>query len=164
MSLTHDPFRHLSLFEDAVNRMLSEPRTGRPWSPAVDIFENENALVLKADVPDVKPEDIDLQVENQTLTLKGQRKFEQQTEKGGYHRIERNYGSFVRTFSVPSTVDTENVAADYSHGVLTVTLPKKQTAKPRQVKVGISQNGGTQVSAGHGSSAQVHETTAGSAK
>ncbi len=152
MSLTHDPFQHLRLFEDAVTRMMSEPRTARPWSPAVDIFENENELVLKADVPDIKPEEIDLQVENQTLTLKGHRKFEQQqTEKGGYHRIERSYGSFVRTFSVPTTVDTEQVAAEYNNGVLTVKLPKKEAAKPRQVRIGVNQtNGSAQVGAGAG--------------
>src|SRR5579885_326350 len=118
MSLTHDPFQHLRLFEDAVTRLMSEPRTARPWSPAVDIFENENELVLKADLPDIRPEDIDLQVENQTLTLKGQRRFEQASDKGGYHRIERSYGTFVRTFTVPSTVETDKVSADYNNGVL----------------------------------------------
>jgi HSP20 family protein len=140
MSLTHDPFQHLRLFEDAVTRMMNEPRTARPWSPAVDIFENEDELVLKADLPDINPEEIDVQVENQTLTIKGNRKFEQPTEKGGYHRIERSYGSFVRTFSVPSTVDTQKVVADYSNGVLTIKLHKKETAKPRQVKVGVNTN------------------------
>lgn len=140
MSLTHDPFQHLRLFEDAVTRMMNEPRTARPWSPAVDIFETENELVLKADLPDINPEEIDVQVENQTLTVKGNRKFEQQSGKGGYHRIERSYGSFVRTFAVPSTVDTQNVVAGYNNGVLTITLHKKETAKPRQVKVAV--NGG----------------------
>jgi HSP20 family protein len=135
MSLVHDPFQHLRLFEDAVTRLMSEPRAARPWSPAVDIFENEDSLVLKADLPDINPDEIDLQVENQTLTLKGHRKFEQQSDKGGYHRIERSYGSFVRTFTVPNTVDTENVKADYNNGVLTVTLPKREAAKPRQVKI-----------------------------
>ncbi len=138
MSLVHDPFQHLRLFEDSLTRMLSEPRAARPWSPAVDIFENEDAVVFKADVPDIDLKDIDLQVENQTLTLKGHRKFEQrQNEKGGYHRIERSYGEFVRTFTVPNTVDTEKVKADYQNGTLTVTLPKKEAAKPRQVKVSI---------------------------
>jgi HSP20 family protein len=137
MSLVHDPFQHLRLFEDAVTRLVSEPRAARPWSPPVDIFENENELVLKADIPDIKSEDLDIQVENQTLTVKGRRNFEQQSEKGGYHRIERSYGSFVRTFSVPSTVESEKVAANYSNGVLTVTLPKKEAAKPRQVKIGV---------------------------
>ena len=138
MSLTHDPFQHLRLFEDAVTRLVSEPRASRPWSPAVDILENENELVLKADLPAIKPEEIDVQVENQTLTLKGQRKFEQTNEKGGYHRMERSFGNFVRTFTVPSTVDTERVSADYDRGVLTVRLPKKEAAKPRQVKVGVN--------------------------
>ncbi len=138
MSLTHDPFQHLRLFEDAVTRMMNEPRTARPWSPAVDIFETENELVLKADLPDINPEDIDVQVENQTLTVKGNRKFEQQAGKGGYHRIERSYGSFVRTFAVPSTVDTQNVVAGYNNGVLTITLHKKEAAKPRQVKIAVN--------------------------
>jgi HSP20 family protein len=142
MSLVHDPFQHLRLFEDAVTRLVSEPRGARPWSPPVDIFENENELVLKADLPDIKAEDIDIQVENQTLTLKGRRNFEQQSEKGGYHRIERGYGSFVRTFTVPSTVESEKVSANYNQGVLTVTLPKKEAAKPRQVKIGVGSAAG----------------------
>ena len=144
MSLVHDPFQHLRLFEDAVTRMMSEPRTARPWSPAVDIFENEDALVFKADVPDIDPKDIDLQVENQTLTLKGNRKFEQPIgQKGGYHRIERSFGQFVRTFTVPTTVDTERVQADYENGVLTVKLPKKEAAKPRQVRVSVGSGAGS---------------------
>jgi HSP20 family protein len=147
MSLTQDPFQHLRLFEDAVTRLMSEPRTSRPWSPAVDIFETENELVLQADLPDIKPEEINLQVENQTLTLQGHRRFEQQANKAGYHRIERSYGSFVRTFSVPQTVDAEKVSADYNNGVLTVKLPKKEAAKPRQVKIGVTQNGPAQVNA-----------------
>ena len=139
MSLTADPTTGLRIFEDAITRMLSEPRTSRPWSPAVDVVETENSLVLKADLPDVDLKDIDVQVENLTLTLKGHRHFEKESGKG-YHRIERSYGSFVRSFTVPSTVDTEKVAADYKNGVLTITLPKKDAAKPRQVKVEISNN------------------------
>jgi HSP20 family protein len=142
MSLVHDPFTNMRLFEDAVTRMMSEPRTARPWSPPVDIFETEDALVLKADLPDVNPEDIEVQVENQTLTIRGQRKFEQQADKGGFHRIERSYGTFVRTFTVPTTVDTEKVQADYKNGVLTITLPKKEAAKPRQVKIGVNASQG----------------------
>ncbi len=141
MSLTVDPIHGLRIFEDAVTRILSEPRTSRPWSPAVDVLETENALVLKADVPDVDLKDIDVQVENFTLTLKGHRHFEKENGGGkGYHRIERSFGSFVRSFTVPNTVDTEKVAADYKNGVLTITLPKKEAAKPRQVKVEISNN------------------------
>ena len=111
---------------------MSEPRTGRPWSPAVNIVETEDELIVKADLPDVR-------VENGTLSLKGERKFEKELADQGYHRIERNYGSFVRSFTVPSSVDTEKVSADYKNGVLTVTLPKKEAAKPKQVKVAVKQ-------------------------
>ena len=138
MSLTIDPFQGFRLFEDAMTRMMSEPRTSRPWSPATDIIETENELVLKSDLPDVELKDIDVQVENQTLTIKGHRHFERESDNKGFHRIERSYGTFVRSFTVPSTVDTEKVAADYKNGVLTVRLPKKEAAKPRQVKVGGS--------------------------
>jgi len=122
-------------FEDAVARMLNEPRGARPWSPPVDIYETENELILKADLPDVKLEDIEVRVENQTLTLKGERKFEKDESNSGFHRIERQYGTFVRTFTVPTSVDPERVAAEYKNGVLTVRLPKKEAAKPRQVKI-----------------------------
>jgi HSP20 family protein len=140
MSISHDPlsaspFQGLRLFEDAVTRLMSEPRASRPWSPAVDIVETEEELVVKADLPDVKLEDIIVHVENQTLTIKGERKFEKDDSARGYHRIERSYGAFVRSFGVPSTVDTENVQADYKNGVLTVKLAKKAAAKPRQIKI-----------------------------
>lgn len=138
MSLTHfDPLSSIRLFEDAFTRMVNEPRATRPWSPAVDIYETENELVLKADVPDVDPKDIDVRVENQTLTISGERKFEQENTSKGFHRIERSYGNFVRSFSVPNTFDTENIGAGFKNGVLTVTLPKKEAAKPRQVKVEV---------------------------
>jgi HSP20 family protein len=136
-AVTFDPLRGFQLFEDAVTRLMNEPRANRPWSPSVDIFETEDALTLKADLPEVKIEDIDVQVENQTLTLRGQRQFEKKENVKGYHRIERSYGEFVRSFAVPSTVDTEKVQADYKNGVLTITLPKKEAAKPRQVKVAV---------------------------
>jgi HSP20 family protein len=140
MSLTTDPVTGLRIFEDALNRMLSEPRTSRPWSPAVDILETENEIVLKADVPDVDPNDIDIQVQNQTLTLKGQRQFDKSEATKGFHRIERSFGTFVRSFTVPTTVDTEKVGADYKNGVLTISLPKKEAAKPRQIKIQSSAN------------------------
>jgi HSP20 family protein len=139
MSLQHDPLASLRFFEDAVTRLMSEPRTGRPWSPPVDILETENDLVLKADLPGMKLEDIDVRVENQTLSIKGERRFEQEASEKGYHRIERSYGSFMRSFAVPSSVDTEKVSADYKNGVLTIKLPKKETAKPKQVKVEVKQ-------------------------
>jgi HSP20 family protein len=138
MSLTqYDPFASLKLFEDAVARMLSEPRAARPWSPAVDIVETEDALVLKADLPDVKLEDIDVRVENETLTIKGERKFEKEEKIKGYHRIERSYGAFMRSFTVPASLEADKVSAEYKNGVLTVTLPKREEAKPRQVKVQV---------------------------
>jgi HSP20 family protein len=135
--VTLDPFNGLRLFEDAVTRLMSEPRASRPWSPAVDIIESEDALVLKADLPDVKIEDIDVRVEHETLTLRGHRKFQKEENVKGYHRIERSYGEFVRSFALPPTVDNDKVQADYKNGVLTITLPKKEAAKPRQVRVAV---------------------------
>jgi HSP20 family protein len=142
MSLTHfDPLSNLRAFEDAFTRILSEPTNNRPWAPSVDIFETENELVFKADVPEVELKDIDVRVENQTLTIAGERKFEAPNANGnnkGYHRVERNYGKFVRSFAVPTAFDTEKIAAAYKNGVLSVTLPKKEAAKPRQIKVEVS--------------------------
>jgi HSP20 family protein len=139
-ALTYDPFTGLRLFEDAVTRLMSEPSAGRPWAPAVDILETEDAIILKADIPDVKIEDIDIRVENNTLSLKGHRKFEKDEKVKGFHRLERSYGDFVRTFALPNTVDNEKVTADYKNGVLSISLPKKEAAKPRQVKVAVNVN------------------------
>lgn len=130
----------LRMFHETVNRLLNEPVSTRPWVPAVDIFETKDELILKADIPDVELKDIDIRLENGTLALRGERKFEHQKEEGGYHRIERSYGSFERYFSLPDTVDTEKVHADFKNGVLTVTLPKKELAKPKQIKVEVSKN------------------------
>ncbi len=127
------------MLEDTLNRFFTEPASSRPWSPAVDISETENELVLKADLPEMKLEDLDIQLENGTLTLKGERKFEKSDKDRGYHRIERSYGSFVRAFSLPDYADAEKVAADYKDGVLTVTVPKKEIAKPRAIKVSVHQ-------------------------
>ena len=138
MSLTHfDPLANLRLFEDAFTRFLSEPAANRPWSPAVDIYETENELVLKADLPDLNQKDIDVRVENQTLTIAGTRNFEKNEDRKGFHRIERSYGNFVRSFAVPNTFDTEAILASYQNGVLSVKLPKKEAAKPRQIKVEV---------------------------
>jgi HSP20 family protein len=145
MALTKfDPFHDFSdfptglrLFQDTVARMLNEPRSQRPWTPAVDILETENELVLKADLPDVDMKDITVEIENGTLTLKGERKFEREEKGLGYHRLERSYGSFARYFSVPDTVEADKVKADYKKGVLTVILPKKEVAKPKTIKVEV---------------------------
>ena len=126
--------------EDTVNRIFAQPTASRPWVPPVDIRETDHELVLKADVPDVKFEDIDVRMENGTLTLKGERKFEQDKAEGGWHRVERSYGSFERVFTLPETVAPEGAKADYKNGVLTITLPKKEVAKPRQIKVQVNGN------------------------
>ena len=140
MSLSHfDPLANIRLFEDAFTRFLSEPQGNRPWSPSVDIYETENELVLKADLPDVDQDQIDVRVENQTLTIAGERKFEKQDNVKGFHRIERSYGSFVRSFAVPNTFDTDHINANFKNGVLSITLPKKEAAKPRQIKVQVQQ-------------------------
>jgi HSP20 family protein len=131
----------LRLFQDSINRLLSQDGVKtRPWAPAVDILETENELVLKADVPGVDLKDIDIQLENGTLTVKGERKFEKEATNKGFHRMERSYGSFVRIFTVPETVEAENVKAAYDAGVLTITLPKKEIAKPKAIKVQVSNN------------------------
>jgi HSP20 family protein len=127
----------LRVFQDSLSRLLSEP-TSRPWSPPVDIYETENELVLKADVPEIDPKNVAIQMENGTLTLKGERRFEDQGNGRGFHRIERGYGSFVRAFSLPDTVEPDKVKADYKNGVLTVVLPKKEVAKPRTINVQVS--------------------------
>ena len=130
----------LRLFSDTINRLLSEPQASRPWAPAVDILETDNELVLKADIPGVDLGNVDIQLENGTLTVKGERKFEREENNKGFHRLERSYGTFVRAFSVPETVASENVRADYQNGVLTITLPKKEIAKPKAIKVQVSNN------------------------
>jgi HSP20 family protein len=131
-----DDFTGMGTFADTMNRLFAD--TNRPWAPPVDIMETENEVVLKADLPDVKLEDIDIRLENGTLTLKGERRFEKAEEGKGYHRIERGYGAFARVFTLPDTLDGDRVRADYKQGVLTVTLPKKEVAKPKTVKVEVT--------------------------
>ena len=128
----------LRAFEDTMNRLFAEPN-GRPWVPPVDILETEHELILKADVPEVKFEDIDVKMENGTLTLRGERKFESSgKQEGGWHRVERSYGTFERVFTLPDTVDAEGVKAEYKNGVLTVRLPLREEAQPRQIKVDVA--------------------------
>lgn len=131
----------LRLFQDTVNRMLSEPGS-RPWTPPVDIYETENELVVKADLPEVNSKDVEIKIENGNLSLRGERTFtDNNGAQKGFHRIERSYGTFVRYFTLPDTVDAEKVAARFDNGVLTITLPKKEIAKPRTIQVQV---GGTQ--------------------
>lgn len=127
------------LLEDTLNRLANEGEgNARPWIPAVDILEDENQLVLRADVPGVDLSKIDIRLENGTLTLKGQREFERKDDKTSYHRVERQYGQFARSFTMPETVDPEKVDAEYKNGVLQITLGKKELAKPRSIQVQVS--------------------------
>lgn len=129
----------LKVFQDTVHRLFAEP-SGRPWVPPVDIRETENELIFKADIPGLDIKDIDVRLENGALTIRGERKFESGGNVGGWHRVERSYGSFERVFTLPDTVDPEAVKAEYKNGTLTLTLPKKEIAKPRQIKVQVSNN------------------------
>lgn len=124
-------------FEDVVNQLIQQPASERPWAPAVDIVENDAELILKADLPDVKLEDVHIHLENGTLSIEGERKFEKTEDKAGFHIMERSYGSFSRRFTVPETIDAEKVAANLANGVLTIKLPKKEIAKPRTIKVAV---------------------------
>ncbi len=140
-SLTRwDPFRNLSSLQDQMNRLfdIAMPRHGddsvlTSWAPAVDIYETENELVLKADLPEINEKDLDVRIENNTLTVRGERKFDREVKEDNYLRVERAYGSFSRSFSLPNTVDSEKIKADYRNGVLTVEMPKRAESKPKQV-------------------------------
>src|SRR5208283_692140 len=124
--------------EDMFQQVLAGPVSSRPWIPAVDIVENPNELVVTADLPGIKKENVDVQIEDGTLTLTGSRNFEHEAQKEGFHRLERSYGSFRRAFTLPDSVDPEKVAAAFEDGVLTITLPKKEVAKPRSIKVEVA--------------------------
>jgi len=124
------------LFDDAGRTWRSdEPAATTSWSPAVDIFETETDIVVKAEVPGMERKDITLNLEKNVLTLRGERRFEKETKDENYHRIERSYGGFSRSFSIPATVDDEKIRADYKDGVLKILLPKKEQAKPKQIKI-----------------------------
>jgi HSP20 family protein len=124
------------LFEDAGRGYRSEePAATTSWSPAVDIFEAEGEIVVKAELPGMDRKDIALHLENNVLTLRGERRFEKETKEENYHRIERSYGAFSRSFSIPTSVDEEKIRADYKDGVLKIMLPKKEQAKPKQIKI-----------------------------
>ncbi|WP_031497901.1 Hsp20/alpha crystallin family protein [Bryobacter aggregatus] len=131
------PFQAFRLLDEALPR-VAEPSGSNPWIPAVDVLETENELILKADLPEVKQEQIDIRIEDGTLTLRGERKFVKGENEKGYHRIERSYGSFSRSFALNDSINPEGVKASFKDGVLTITLPKKDIAKPRQIKVEVS--------------------------
>ena len=124
------------LFNDFFGRATQEQNL-TTWAPAVDIYEAEQELVVKADLPDIKPEELDIRVENNILTIRGERKFEKKVDEKNYLRVERAYGSFSRSFSLANTVNTEAIKADYQDGVLTLRIPKREEAKPKQIKVNV---------------------------
>src|SRR3970040_454252 len=144
-----DPFRGLTSLQDQVNRLfegtVAQGRTGEAdlasWAPALDIYEAKDELVAQVDLPGVQEKDIDIRLENNTLTIRGERKFEKSVNEENFLRVERAYGSFTRTFSLPNTVNAEGIRADYNQGVLTVHLPKREESKPKQVKINVSGNG-----------------------
>ena len=142
-----DPYRDLVTLRDRMNRLfedVSGPRSeerdvmASAWAPSVDIYENENEVVLAAEIPGVDEKDVEIKVEDNNLTLRGERKFEKETKEENYHRIERSYGSFARSFALPNSIDADKVAAEYKDGLLTLTLPKREEAKPKTVRINVS--------------------------
>jgi HSP20 family protein len=145
-----EPFRGAATLQEQVNRLFGnvlehagEESNLTSWAPAVDIYETEHELVVKADLPEVDPKDLDIRVENNLLTIRGERKFEKKVNEENYLRVERAYGSFSRSFSLANTVNAEAIKADYQNGVLTLTIPKREEAKPKQIKVNVGTSAGT---------------------
>lgn len=129
------------LFNETFSRFFDEGEVGtRTWAPPVDVYETEHDVVLKAELPGVDPKDVEARVEAGTLYLKGERKFENEVKQDNYRRIERAYGSFVRSFPLPSSVDPDKVAAEYKDGVLTLTMPKREEAKRKTIKINVSKS------------------------
>jgi HSP20 family protein len=150
MAITRwDPFREFATLQNQMNRLFQDyqptraGQTGEEFMttgtfvPPVDIFEDEHNITLKLEVPGINENDIDVRVENSTLTVRGERKFEKDVKEENYHRIERSYGSFSRSFTLPQTVNPEQVNADYTNGVLTISLAKRAEAKPKQIKINV---------------------------
>jgi HSP20 family protein len=140
-----DPFREFTTLQDRMNRLFhdsfsegrDESLTTSTFAPAVDVYEDEHNVTLKFEVPGIEEKDIDVRIENNTLTVHGERKFEKEEKEENYRRIERQYGSFTRSFTLPNTVDHEHVSANYDKGVLKIKLAKKAEAKPKQIKVNV---------------------------
>src|ERR1700736_5887393 len=141
-----EPFREFATLQDRINRVFresyapagqDEALTTSSFAPAVDVYEDEHNVTLKIEVPGIEEKDIDVRIENNTLTVHGERKIEKEEKEENYRRIERHYGSFTRTFTLPNTVDNDNVSAHYDKGVLKVRLAKKAEAKPKQIKVNV---------------------------
>ena len=139
-----EPYREFATLQDRLNRLFQnsfgesqDSLTTSSFSPAVDVYEDEHAVNLKIEVPGIDEEDLDIRVENNILTIRGERKFEKKVDEKNYLRVERSYGSFARSFSLANTVNSEAIKADYKDGVLTLTIPKREEAKPKQIKVSV---------------------------
>ena len=144
-----EPFRDLMGLQERMNRLFDESyranrgadadewALGGSWAPAVDIYEQDGNIVMKAELPGVDPKDVDVRLENNTLTLRGERKLDKEVKQDNYHRVERSYGAFSRSFTLPTVVDQGNIKAEYRDGVLKLTLPKREEAKPRQIQINV---------------------------
>lgn len=141
-----EPFRDLLSLQERMNRLFSESyrsqqtseddwALGGTWAPAVDIYEQDNNIVIKAELPGLDPKDVDIRLDNSVLTIKGERKLDNEVKKENYHRVERSYGGFTRSFTLPNTVDANNIKAEFKDGVLRITLPKREEAKPKQIQI-----------------------------
>lgn len=147
MAITRwEPFRELARMQDEMNRFFDDrlwrtrsgqEELGTAFLPAVDVYEDHEGLMLTAELPGIDPKDVDVRVENGVLTLRGERKLEKEDKKENYLRVERSYGAFTRSFTLPSSVDTEKVKADFKHGVLRIQLPKREESKPKSIKVKV---------------------------
>lgn len=150
----YDPFRELRNLQDEMTRLFSgalpanrDEFTGGSWAPSVDIFEDKDRLILEADLAGMNREDFDISVENNVLTLKGERKFEKKTNGDNYHRVERSYGAFTRSFTLPPTVSADGATADFENGVLRVSLPKREETKARKIEITGSASSGKAIEA-----------------
>ena len=141
----YNPFRELRTMQDQMNRMLDmawnrefgEELKEGVWQPPVDIYEDEQSVIIKAEIPDVDQKDIDIRIENNTLSIRGERKHSSEVKKENYHRVERYFGHFQRSFSLPNSIDQEKVQAACDKGILTITLPKSEEKKPKQISVAV---------------------------
>jgi HSP20 family protein len=155
--IKYDPFREMRSLQDEVNRLFASSFNRGDneivrgaWSPSVDIFENKDQIVLEAELPGMNADDVNISIENNVLTIHGERKFEKKDKGDNFHRVERSYGSFTRSFTLPPTVSSENANAEFENGVLRLTLAKREEAKPRRIEI----------KAGEGSQAKTIETKA----
>jgi len=143
-----EPFRDLVTTQDRFNQLFNETFarafgdqqevSPRAWIPPVDIYETDESLVLQAELPGINPDDVEIRVEDNTLYLKGERKFEKEVKEENLHRVERSYGTFSRNFALPGSVDASNVKAEYKNGILTLTMPKREEAKPKTIKINVA--------------------------